>query len=153
MSIHFVQAYWVGLIGGAVGVIGGLVILGALARKSRLAVWDSRATLPLLLGVGFAHLFLIPVVEQQRQILFGLYGAALIGVTLFALAGLGIWRLGAVVFPLGSIAAYIYFALLVHEADYIGLLIKLAELAAIASAVASVFQSRTARASLKPSAH
>jgi hypothetical protein len=47
--------------------------------------------------------------------------------------------LGAVIFPAGSIAAYFYLALPEHQADYIGLLVKVAELAAIVAAVVPVF--------------
>ena len=142
MSVHFVSSYWIGLVGAAVGLIGGLLVVRVADRRSRLSLWDARATLPLLLAAGLAHLSLIPVVELQRQVFFGLYGAALIGVVLFALLGIGIWRLGAVVFPLGSIGAYLYFGLLVHQVDYIGLLVKLVEVAAVAATIVSVVRNR-----------
>lgn len=144
MSIHLVASYWIGLVGAAIGLIVGLLVVRAVDHGSRVSPWDARATLPLLLAAGLAHLSLIPVVELQRQVLFGLYGAALIGVVLFALLGIGIWRLGAVVFPLGSIGAYVYFGLSVHQVDYIGLLVKLVEVATIAAAILSVLRSRGA---------
>ncbi|HKC20094.1 MAG TPA: hypothetical protein VKE27_10730 [Candidatus Dormibacteraeota bacterium] len=152
MSIHFVSTYWIGLVGGAVGFVVGMFILRLLERKANLAIWDARIALPLLLAAAGAHLSLIAVVETQRQVLFGLYGVALIGVILFALLGFGIWRLGAVVFPLGSIGAYVYFALLVHQVDYIGLVVKLVEVAAIVAAVVSVSRGRESSRSLATSA-
>jgi hypothetical protein len=152
MSIHLVSTYWVGLVGGVVGFIVATFAARLLERKANLTAWDARLTLPLLLAAAGAHLSLIPVVEMQRQVLFGLYGAALIGVVVFALVGFGIWRLGAVVFPLGSIGAYVYFGLLVHQVDYIGLLVKAVEVAAIVAALASVFRSRRSSRALVTSA-
>src|SRR5579864_5423287 len=136
MAIHLIQAYLVAIAGLAAGAVIGLIVAATLQRSMH--VWDARVTVPLLLAAAGAHLVLISQVELQRQILFGLYAAALTGVAIFAVAGLGIWRLGAVVFPAGSIAAYFYFALPEHQADYVGLLVKVVELAAIVSAVVPV---------------
>lgn len=145
MSIHLVSAYWIALAGGALGLAVGLIVPRHVGRKSQSWRWDGRVTLPLILAAAGAHLALIPLVEQQRQVLFGLYGLALIGVAVFALLEIGIWRLGAIVFPLGSIGAYFYFGVTVHQVDYIGLLIKLVEVAATAAAVFSLTRSRAPR--------
>jgi hypothetical protein len=56
----------------------------------------------------------------------------------FAIAGLGIWRLGAIVLPAGSILAYAYFAVIGHQADVAGLAVKAVELATIAAALWSL---------------
>lgn len=76
----------------------------------------------------------------------------MIGVVVFALLGFGIWRLGAIVFPLGSIGAYFYFGLMVHQVDYIGLLVKLVEVAAIAAVLVPVFGSRASSREVTPAA-
>lgn len=78
---------------------------------------------------------LIPAVELQRQVMFGLYIAALTGAVAMALAGLRIWRLGAIGLPVGSIATYAYFAVVGHAADVAGLAVKIVELGAILGAV------------------
>ena len=146
MAVELEKEYLVAIGGLAVGAVVGLIVMAAsrrsITRARSMRTWDSRFTLPLLVAAAGAHLVLIPAVEPQRQVLFGLYGAALLGVVIFAIAGLGIWRLGAVLFPAGSIAAYFYFALPEHHADYIGLLVKVVELMAIAAAIVPVFRSR-----------
>ena len=134
--MHLIQSYLVAVAGLVVGAAAGFI--GAVVFK-RLRAWDAWITIPLLLAAAGAHIALIPQVEMQRQVLFGLYGATLVGTVIVALAGLAIWRLGAVVFPAGSIAAYFYFALPTHQADYIGLIVKLVELAAMCSALAGMF--------------
>ena len=116
------------------GVTGYLVALG----KGTGSRWDRRVTLPLVLAAGAAHLALIPVVEQERQLLFGLYFLGMAGVFLFALLGIGVWRLGAILLPAGSILAYFYFGLIVHEVDVIGLLVKAVEVAAIVAVIVGV---------------
>ena len=136
MTVHLIQSYLVAVGGLVVGALVGLITA---AVFKRLSAWDAWATLPLLLAAAGAHIALIPQVEVQRQVLFGLYGAALVGTVIVALAGLAIWRVGAVFFPAGSIAAYFYFALPTHQADYVGLIVKLVELAAIFSALAGMF--------------
>ena len=60
-------------------------------------------------------------------------------------AGAAVWRLGAVALPAGSILAYAYFAVLAHEADVIGLLVKVVELLAIAAALAPLVRLQPAR--------
>jgi hypothetical protein len=148
MSVHLVLNYWPAVIGLVVGAgAGGLL---ATLRRGSPGAWDRRVTVPLLLAASAAHLALIPTVETERQILFALYGASLVGVVVFATLGMSIWRLGAVVFPLGSIGAYVYFALLVHQADYIGLLVKLVEVAALVAAFTPVVV-RTRGVSARPS--
>jgi hypothetical protein len=140
MTVHFVAAYWPALIGLAVGALAGLLVARGFREGSRISVWDARATLPALLAAGVAHLSLIPAVELQRQVLFALYAAALLGVVVFALARLSIWRLGAVLFPLGSMGAYFYFGFQVHQVDYIGLLVKLVEVVAVVAALTPVLR-------------
>lgn len=134
MTIHLVGEYLIAILGLLVGAGVGLAV-GAVPRAA-LSGWDAYATLPLLLAAAGAHLSLIGVVEPMRQVLFGLYGLALLGVAGFAALGWSIWRLGAILFPAGSIAAYFYFALSAHQADYVGLGVKLVELAAIAASLA-----------------
>jgi hypothetical protein len=58
----------------------------------RLTGWDARLTIPFLLAVAGLILALIPVVEVHRQVMFGLYGLALVVTVAIAIAGLGIWR-------------------------------------------------------------
>jgi hypothetical protein len=143
MTIHYVGAYLIALVGLVVGAAAGVAV-GA-TREGTLARWDGRLTLPLLLGAAGAHLALIGAVEPLRQTLFGLYGLALLAVVGVAAMGWSIWRLGGTVLPAGSIAAYFYFAIPAHQADYVGLLVKLVELAAIAAVVAPVFTRRGRR--------
>jgi len=146
MTIQLEKEYLVALLGLAVGAASGLIAAAAYSRAAPrripLGPWDARVTIPLLLAAAGAHLVLIPVVEPTRQLLFGLYFAALIGTVVFAMAGLSIWRLGAALLPAGSIAAYFYFALQVHQADYVGLTVKVIELAAVAAAVVPIARLR-----------
>lgn len=133
MALQFIVQYVVavaGLLAG--GAAGFLVALGV----GRASPWDTRTTLPLVLAAGTAHLALVPVVEEQRQVLFGLYFLATAAVYASALLRLPAWRAGAVVFPAGSIGAYFYFASLVHQVDVVGLAVKVVELAAIGAALA-----------------
>jgi hypothetical protein len=132
--VVLIHQYLVAVAGLAAGALAGLVI-AKVANRARLAAWDARVTAPLLLAAGGAHLVLIPLVELERQVLFTLYVLALLVTTTLGLGGVGIWRLGAVLFPAGSILGYAYFAALVHQADYVGLAVKIVELAAIASAL------------------
>jgi hypothetical protein len=146
--VQFIPQYLVALVGMGVGGSAAWILAAAVNRRAgegkRIDAWDARVTLPLLLAAAGAHLALIPVVELQRQLLFGLYALALIITVALAAAGWRIWRLGAVLLPLGSIAAYAYFAALVHEADVVGLLVKVGELAAVAAALRPVIASRLA---------
>jgi hypothetical protein len=132
MELHYVGAYVVAV---PALIVGGVVGAAATAFRRAPRGWDARVTVPLVLAAGAAHLSLIPAVELQRQVLFGLYFLAMAGVVAFALLGFGIWRLGAIVFPVGSIAGYFYFGFVVHQVDYVGLAVKLVELAAVASAL------------------
>jgi hypothetical protein len=121
--------------------LGWLVVMMTNRRVSderRLTASDARLTIPLLLGAAGAHLVLIPVVELQREVMFGCYAVALVVTVAFGIAGLGIWRLGAIVLPAGSILAYAYFAVIGHQADVAGLAVKAVELAAIAAALWSL---------------
>src|SRR5256885_1004935 len=136
MTIQLEREYLVALIGLAVGAGAGLIAPAVFRRA--IAQWDARITIPLLLAAAGAHLVLIPVVESQRQLFFGLYVASLMAVAVLAIAGRPIWRLGAVLLPVGSIAGYFYFALQVHQADYVGLAVKLVELGALAAAVVPI---------------
>jgi hypothetical protein len=142
MALHFVAEYVVGLAGMVAGAVTGWLIA---TRLDRAGGWDARVTLPLLLGAGAAHLALIPVVERQRQVMFGLYFLAMAGTFVFAMLRFGIWRLGAVVFPAGSIAAYFYFAAMVHQVDYIGLAVKAVEAAVIVAAIRPLAPARRRR--------
>jgi hypothetical protein len=146
--VQFIPQYLVAVVGIGVGASAAWILAAANNRRSgdakRIDGWDARVTLPLLLGAAGAHLALIPVVEVQRQLMFGLYVLALIITVALGFAGWRIWRLGAVLLPLGSIAAYAYFAVQVHEADVVGLAVKLVELAAVAAAVRPVISSRLA---------
>ena len=134
MAVHFEAEYLPALAGLVVGALIGYVLATSTHRAS---TWDTRVTLPLVLAAGAAHLALIPAVEAQRQ-LFGLYFAAVTGTFALALLRVGIWKLGALVFPAGSILAYFYFTLTAHEADFIGLAVKVVEAAVIVAAVRSV---------------
>ncbi len=146
MRIVFESEYVIGLAGLVIGVLAGLIV-GAV-RGGKLGRWDARASAPLLLGAAGAHLALISAVEPRRQVLFALYGLALIGVVAFAALGWSIWRLGGVVFPAGSIAAYFYFAIPEHQADYIGLLVKLVEVVAIVAVAVPLFSASDQRRTL-----
>jgi len=144
--IQFVPQYLVAVIGLAVGAAAGIVLAAAMRRRpalaNRLVASDAWIAVPLLLAAAGAHLVLIPVVEQQQQMLFGLYGVGLLVTVALGAAGWRIWRLGAVLLPLGSILAYGYFAGREHEADVVGLVVKLVELAAIGAALWPVFSAR-----------
>jgi hypothetical protein len=144
--VQFIPQYLVAVIGMVVGASSGWVVAAAIKWRSgdatRIDGWDARATVPLLLAAAGAHLALVPVVELQRQLMFGLYVLALIITVALASAGVRIWRLGAVVLPLGSILAYGYFAAQAHEADVVGLSVKLVELAAVAAALTPVVSRR-----------
>jgi len=147
--VQYIPQYLVAVVGMAVGGSAGLLLAAAINRRSvdaqRLDGWDARFTIPLLLAAAGAHLALVPVVELQRQLMFGLYVSALIITVALALVGWRIWRLGAVLLPLGSILAYAYFAGQVHEADVVGLLVKIVELAAAAAALRPVIAARSLR--------
>jgi len=144
--IQFVPQYLVAVIGLAVGAAAGIVLAAAMRRRpalaNRLIASDAWIAVPLLLAAAGAHLVLIPVVEQQQQMLFGLYSVGLLVTVALGAAGWRIWRLGAVLLPLGSILAYGYFAGREHEADVVGLVVKLVELAAIGAALWPVFSAR-----------
>jgi hypothetical protein len=131
MAVQFVVDYLVAFAGLGVGAVAGyLVALGVRRAPS----WDRQLTLPLVLAAGTAHLALIPVVETQRQVLFGLYFLAMAAVFGAGILGLTAWRAGAIVFPAGSIVAYLYFALTAHQADVVGLVVKAVEVAVITTA-------------------
>ena len=144
--IQFVPQYLVAVIGLAVGAAAGIVLAAAMRRRpalaNRLVASDAWIAVPLLLAAAGAHLVLIPVVEQQQQMLFGLYGVGLLVTVALGAAGWRIWRLGAVLLPLGSILAYGYFAGREHEADVVGLVVKVVELAAIGAALWPVLSAR-----------
>jgi len=144
MHVVLIPNYLFGLAGLVAGGAAGLVVAVA-AKNGRLAARDARVTAPLLLAAAVAHLVLIPFVELERQVLFGLYGLALISTVAIGLAGARIWRVGAVFFPVGSILGYAYFGVLVHQVDYAGLAIKVVELVAIGSALASFASRRNQR--------
>jgi hypothetical protein len=139
--VVLIPAYLVGVGGLVGGAAVGLVVAWA-AKNGRLPAWDARLTAPLLLAAAGGHLVLIPAVELERQVLFGLYALALLVTVAMGFAGVSIWRLGAVVFPTGSILGYAYFAVLAHHADYAGLAIKVVELAAIACAFTALVAAR-----------
>ena len=138
MALHFVAAYTPAIVGLVIGGAAGYVVAG---RRSPIAA-DARVTLSLLLAAATAHLFLIPVVERERQILFGLYFVALALTFGAALIGIGAWKLGALLLPAGSILGYFYFAIGVHEVDFIGLLVKLVEVGVIVAAARSLVAAR-----------
>jgi hypothetical protein len=144
--VQFIPQYLGALIGILVGGSFGWILAAAINRRSgdpkRIDAWDARFTLPLLLAAAGAHLALVPVVERQRQLLFGLYVLALVITVALAASRWRIWRLGAVLLPLGSILAYAYFAGQVHEADVVGLAVKIVELAAVVAAVTPVIAAR-----------
>ena len=149
--VHFEGDYLPALAGLLLGALAGLV-LTAVGRRSeiarRLSDWDARLTAPLLVAAAGAHLALLPVVERQRVVLFSIYAIALLLTVAAGIAGQWAWRVGAVALPAGSILAYAYFAVLAHEADVVGLVIKAAEVAAIAAALTPVVRGRAARSRL-----
>jgi|SRR5579859_1507479 len=144
MHVVLIVNYLFGLAGLVAGGAVGFLV-AAVAGNGRLAARDARMTAPLLLAAAGAHLVLIPFVELERQVLFALYVLALVVTVAIGLAGARIWLLGAVLFPAGSILGYAYFSVLVHQADYAGLAIKVVELLAIASALASFVARRHER--------
>jgi hypothetical protein len=146
MRIFLEPEYLVGLVGLVIGA--GVGVALGVGRGGLQSQWDRHATLPLLLAAGGAHLALTGAVEPLRQVLFGLYGLALIGTAFFAAMGWGIWRLGGIVFPVGSIAAYFYFAIPEHQADYVGLLIKLVEVVAVVSVAVPLLRGEQRRREL-----
>src|SRR5690348_8891094 len=123
--VQFEKDYLAALGGLALGAIAGVLLAAVLGRsravRQRLGNWDARITVPLLGAAAAAHLALLPAVEPMRMLLFGLYAVALVVTVGMAFAGIGIWRLGAVALPTGSILAYFYFAVGAHQADVIGL--------------------------------
>jgi hypothetical protein len=139
MSFQLISSYWIAIVGAVVGAIVGLVLAVWRGRMvdptSTTTVWDLRVTIPLLFAAAGGHIVLVPQMTQQNQLLFSLYTAAIIVVAILAYGGFSIWRLGAVLFPLGSIAAYFYYAIPARSADYIGLGLKIVELAAIVAAL------------------
>jgi hypothetical protein len=143
MHVVLIHEYLIGLAGLVAGAAACLVLARVANHHERLPAHDARLTAPLLLAAGVAHLFLIPAVELERQLMFGLYGLAAVATVLVGLLGFRIWRVGAVLVPAGSILAYAYFAALVHQADYAGLTIKLVEALAIASALWPLLSART----------
>jgi hypothetical protein len=142
MTVKLETEYLIAIVGLIVG--GGIGVAVGAMRSAAIDIWDARVTLPLLLAAAGAHLVLISAVEPMRQILFGLYGLGLIGVAVFAAAGLGIWRAGGVLLPAGSIAAYFYFAIPEHQADFVGLGVKIIELAAIVAVIGGLARARSA---------
>ena len=143
MHVVLIPGYLVGLAGLLAGALLGIAV-AALASRGRMPVYDARLTAPLLLAAGAAHVFLIPEVEPERQVLFGLYGLGVLATVAVGLAGFRIWRVGAVLLPAGSIAGYFYFCALAHQVDYAGLTIKLVEVLAIGSALVPVLSARRA---------
>ena len=139
MAVHFVVNYVVALAGLAVGCVTGYFVALGIRTTS---LWDTRTTLPLVLAAGAAHLALIPVVEQQRQVLFGLYFLGMAGVFAFAMLGFGVWRLGAILLPAGSIFAYFYFGLIAHQVDFVGLAVKAIEVAVSVAAIVGLVAGR-----------
>jgi hypothetical protein len=146
--VHLVKSYLPALAALPAGAAAGLAVAWAAKRSriggGRLGPWDARTTLPLLVAAAAAHLALLPVVEQLRVVLFTLYAISLLGTVGLAIAGIGVWRAGAVLLPLGSIAGYFYFALLFHSMDAVGLLVKLVEVLAIAAAMVPVLRQQPA---------
>ena|SRR5690348_10043554 len=132
MAVQFIVDYVVALAGLGVGGVAGFLLAHGAGRAP---AWDARVTLPLVLAAGAAHLALIPVVETQRQLMFGLYFLAMAAVFAAGLIGLTAWRAGAILFPAGSIVAYFYFAFIAHQADIVGLIVKAVEVAVITTAV------------------
>jgi hypothetical protein len=112
MAIQFVQSYLIALGGLVVGAAAGLGVTQM--RGGAVGDWSARLTVTLLAAVGTAHLALIPVVEFERKAMFGLYFVSVVVVVAMALFGWRIWRLGAVLLPVGSILGYAYFAMMVH---------------------------------------
>ena len=88
------------------------------------------------------------MVELERKLMFGLYFLSVVVVVVMALFGWRIWRLGAVLLPVGSILGYAYFAVQVHEVDYIGLFIKVVEVLTIAAALIPLFARGRSRTSV-----
>ena len=146
MAVQFVQSYLVALGGLVVGAAAGFWV--SRIRGGTPGDLSARLTLTLLAAVGTAHLVLIPVVELERKLMFGLYFASVVVVIAVAVFRWPIWRLGAVLLPLGSILGYAYFAVQVHEVDYIGLAVKVVEVATIAAALTPLFVRHQSRPSV-----
>jgi ABC-type antimicrobial peptide transport system permease subunit len=148
--VQFEKEYIAALAGLPVGAVAGLLPAALFGRSGNgeqgLSSWDARLTVPLLMAAAGAHLALLPAVEQMRMLLFSLYAAALVVSVVLAFTGMGIWRLGAVALPAGSILAYFYFAVGAHQADVIGLLVKAVELLAIIAALVPLVRRRQERA-------
>jgi len=144
--VQFISDYAPALLGLALGAVAGLILTAGVRRtrvgRQNLGDWDAHLTVPLLTATAVAHLTLLPVVERQRMLLFSLYALALFVTVAIAIAGIAIWRLGAIGLPAGSILAYAYFAVMAREADVVGLVVKVAELTAIAAALLPVMRSR-----------
>ena len=136
MQLVLIHQYLVGIAGLVAGAVVGALVVRVTSR-GRMRARDARLTAPLLLAAATAHVFLIPAVELERQLLFGLYGLGVLGTVAVGLAGFLIWRLGAVLLPAGSILGYFYFAVLAHQVDYAGLAIKIVEALAIGSGLSS----------------
>jgi len=152
--VAFVKDYLPALAALPVGAIAGLGLTtvakrGALS-EGKLGDWDRWATVPLLLAAAAAHLALLPVVEPLRMVLFTLYAISVLATVGLAVAGIGIWRIGAVVFPLGSIAGYFFFAFVAHQVDVVGLLVKLVEVVAIVAALVPVLRDRPPQPGSRP---
>jgi len=146
MAVQFVQSYLVALGGLVIGAAAGFAV--AQVRGAAIGDRGAKLTVTLLAAVGTAHLVLIPVVELERKVMFGLYFVSVVVVVVMALFRWRIWRLGAVLLPVGSILGYAYFAVMVHQVDYIGLAVKVVEVATIAAALTPLFAHRQSRTSI-----
>lgn len=141
------QDYLIALPGLVLGALAGFAV-SSRSLSAEVRPWDARVTLSLLAAAAVAHLALLPKVELLRVVLFSLYAGGLIVTILAALAGMRLWRLGAVILPAVSIAGYVYFALVAREADVVGLIVKLVELCAIVAASATTLLPRRATSRL-----
>src|SRR5258706_7659466 len=139
MTFQLISSYLIGIAGLVVGVVVGLILAawrqGKIDTNPAVTRWDLWVTIPLLLGAIGGHIALVPQMVQQNQVLFSLYAAAVIVAVIIGFARFSIWRLGAVLFPLGSIVAYFYYAIPARSADYLGLTLKVVELAVIVAAL------------------
>jgi hypothetical protein len=143
--VQWESAYLPALFGLPVGAILGLALTTATGRGRSLGAWDARATIPLLLAAAVAHLALLLAVEPLRIVMFTIYALAILVTVALAVAGKTIWRLAAVLLPIGSIGGYFLFAFIAHQADVVGLLVKLVEVATVVSALVPVLRGRQAR--------
>jgi hypothetical protein len=139
MSFQLIASYQIAIVGAVVGAVVGLILAAWRARtietNPALTRWDLWVTIPLLLAAVGGHIVLVPQMPQQNQVLFSLYTAAVIVVVIVAFAGLSIWRVGAVLFPVVSIVGYFYYAIPARSADYVGLGLKVVEVAVIIAAL------------------